>query len=265
MTRAVDERPPVDGQAEPLLQAVSERRYGRSWLAMPAFVLLTAVALWAYVGRQELDSIERRSIDRQVILTRLLEHLELALVATAIVVAIGVPVGVLLTRGRGRRLVPLVVGAANVGQAVPSIGLIVLLAIFWGIGWRTAVVALIAASVLPVLRNTLVGIRGVDPRAVKAAAGLGMSPWAVLCRIELPLAVPVLLAGIRVALIYNVGTATLATLIGAGGLGDLINAGIVLDRPVVLLVGSVSTALLALTVDWLAGLLETALRPRGLS
>lgn len=233
-------------------------------LATPGFVLLSALALWVYARSVDLDSIERRNLEAGVIARQLLEHVQLTLLATAVVVVLAVPLGVLLSRGRSRRLVPVVVGLANVGQAVPSIGLVVLLALLLGIGRGTAVLALIASSALPVLRNTLVGLEGVDPAVVKAGLGMGMSRWGVLWGIELPLAVPVLLTGVRVALIYNVGTATLATLIGAGGLGDLINNGIVLGRPLVLLVGSVGTALLALGLDWFAGLAERALRPRGL-
>jgi osmoprotectant transport system permease protein len=134
----------------------------------------------------------------------------------------------------------------------------------FGVGFWMAVVALVLYALLPVLRNTMVGIRQVDPALIDAGRGMGMSAAEVLRTIELPLAVPVMLAGIRVALILNVGVATLAAFTNAGGLGSVISSGIALDRMPVLIVGSALTMALALTVDWLAGLAERVLRPRGI-
>jgi osmoprotectant transport system permease protein len=152
----------------------------------------------------------------------------------------------------------------NIGQAIPSIGLLVLLGVTLGIGFTYAVIALVAYSVLPVLRNTIVGLQQVDRSLIEAGRGMGMTKGAVLRRIELPLAVPVILAGIRTALIINVGTATLATFTGAGGFGDLINNGLRLGRDNVIFVGAALTALLALTIDWIASVAEDLLRPKGL-
>jgi osmoprotectant transport system permease protein len=140
----------------------------------------------------------------------------------------------------------------------------VLLAILFGVGFSMAVVALVVYATLPVLRNTMVGIQHVDRAVVDAGRGMGMSARQVLLGIELPLAVPVMLAGIRVALILNVGVATLATYTNAGGLGSLIESGIVFNRTPVLLAGSVLVVALALLVDWIAGLVEHVFRPRGL-
>jgi osmoprotectant transport system permease protein len=185
-------------------------------------------------------------------------------VSSLAVIVIAVPLGVLLTRHWLRRVAAPILAVANIGQAVPSIGVLVLLAVTVGIGFREAVFALVLASVLPVLRNTMVGLTQVDRSLIDAGRGMGMTRTAVLFRVELPLAVPIILAGIRIALILNVGSATLATFTNAGGLGTLIENGISLGRTPVLLTGSVLTALLALTVDWLAGLAERLLRPRGL-
>jgi osmoprotectant transport system permease protein len=140
----------------------------------------------------------------------------------------------------------------------------VLLAILYGVGFTMAVVALVAYAALPVLRNTMVGIQQVDPAVIDAGRGMGMSSRQVLMRIELPLAVPVMLAGIRIALILNVGVATLATYTNAGGLGSLIESGIVFNRMPVVMVGSVLTVALALLVEALAGLAERHLHPRGI-
>lgn len=233
-------------------------------LATPVFLLLVCAALVGWLHSQRLDSIEQRSINGQVITQRLLEHIELVAASTVLVVAIAIPLGVVFTRPRSRPLASPLLAVANIGQAVPSIGVLVLLAVTVGIGFGKALIALVLYSVLPVLRNTMVGIQQVDRSLIDAGRGIGMTKTAVLFRVELPLAVPVILAGIRVALIINVGTATLAAFTDAGGLGTLIDVGIKLNRIPVLLTGSVLTAVLALAIDWLAGLAGHLLRPRGL-
>ena len=233
-------------------------------LVRPAVLLLGLGGLIWYLEGQDLDDIERRSINRAVITHLFVQHIRLTVVSSLAVIVIAVPLGVILTRRRLRHASTLVLSVANIGQAVPSIGVLVLLAVTVGIGFQKAVFALILASILPVLRNTMIGISQVDRALIDAGRGMGMTKTAVLMRVELPLAVPVILAGIRVALILNVGSATLATYTNAGGLGTLIDTGLALDRMPVLITGSVLTALLALTVDWLASIAEQLLRPRGL-
>ncbi|MEW2290252.1 ABC transporter permease [Streptomyces sp. NPDC047841] len=243
--------------------AGSGTRRSRTWV-LPLAVLVLLGVLWAYVSSLELDSIETRSLAPDVVLTALWEHVQLVVVSTLLTVAIGVPLGVLLTRPGISRAGVIVLAAANASQAVPSIGVLVVLAMVFGVGFWMAVVALVLYALLPVLRNTMVGIRQVDPALIDAGRGMGMNAREVLFTIELPLAVPVMLAGIRVALILNVGVATLAAFTNAGGLGSVISSGISLDRTPVLVVGSALTMALALTVDWLAGLAERVLRPRGI-
>jgi osmoprotectant transport system permease protein len=133
---------------------------------------------------------------------------------------------------------------------VPTVAVLALMFTVTGIGFRTAVLGLGAYSILPVLRNTLAGLEGVDPAVAEAARGMGMSPAQVLLRVELPLAWPVLVAGIRTAAVVNVGTAALATFVGAGGLGAVIQVGIDNQRNRILYVGASLTALLALAADW---------------
>ncbi|MGW0084773.1 ABC transporter permease [Streptomyces sp. NPDC003393] len=232
--------------------------------ALPLVVLVLLGVVWAYVHSLHMDSIEARSLAPDVVLTALWEHVQLVVASTVLTIAIGVPLGVLLTRPRTKRAGAIVLAAANASQAVPSIGVLVVLAMIFGVGFWMAVVALVLYALLPVLRNTMVGIRQVDPALIDAGRGMGMSAAEVLRTIELPLAVPVMLAGIRVALILNVGVATLAAFTNAGGLGSVISSGIALDRMPVLIVGSALTMALALTVDWLAGLAERVLRPRGI-
>jgi osmoprotectant transport system permease protein len=241
------------------------RRFSVAGVLVTPLVLVAAViALVGYLDQQPLDDIERRSINLDTILTHLREHVALVAVSSVLVIVVAVPLGVLLTRPGLRFVTPPLLGLANIGQAIPSIGILVLLAVTVGIGFDMAVLALVLVAVLPVLRNTMVGLSTVDRSLIDAARGMGLTRTTVLLRVELPLAVPVILAGIRIALILNVSSATLATFTNAGGLGTLIATGVTLNRLPVLITGSVLTAVLALAVDWLAGLAELALRPRGI-
>lgn len=242
-------------------------RVGALWrrqLIMPSLLVAICLALYGWIRSLHLDAIEQRSLNTPVIAHLLIQHVEMTLTAAVIVIAVAVPLGVLLTRRFARALTAPIVNVANIGQAVPSIGVLVLLAIVWGLGFWPAVCAFALYSTLPVLRNTMVGLSQIDAAIIEAGRGMGMSGPAVLFRIELPLAVPVMLAGIRTALVILVGTATLATFVGAGGLGQLIVTGNNLGRTPVLITGGVLSAVLALLVDWLAGMAELLLRPRGL-
>jgi osmoprotectant transport system permease protein len=220
--------------------------------------------LYVTVQNRELSSGEASRLRFDSIMGNLGEHLKLTVVSTILVLAIAVPLGILLTRPFARLLTPPVIALGNIGQAVPSIGLIVLMAILWNIGFWPVVVALVAYTVLPVLRNTMVGLRQVDASVIESARGMGMTKAAVLTRIELPLAVPIIMAGLRTALTINVGTATLGAFVGAGGLGELIVAGFIQNRQLILVVGAILVAVLALLIDYLASIAEDVLRPRGL-
>lgn len=234
-----------------------------SWILPVLAATMVLGCLW-YIRTADLDSIEARSLTTQTLLDALREHVWLVFVSTVLVIAIGVPLGVALSRPGARFIQTPVLAFANAGQAIPSIGVLVLLAIIYSTGFAMAVVSLVLYALLPVLRNTMVGLAQVEPAVIDAARGMGMGRRRMLFTVELPLAVPVMLAGIRVALILNVGVATLATYTNAGGLGDLIERGIVNDRVPILLTGCLLTIALALVVDWLAGLAETRLRPKGL-
>lgn len=228
-----------------------------------ALALATTLLLWWVFG-QELLTRERNILTTDRIVEETIRHVELTAVATIFVLLIAVPLGIMLTRPFARRLKPFFLGLANIGQATPSFGVLVLLAVTVGVGFRVAIVGLVVYSILPVLRNTMVGLEQVDEAVINAARGMGMSKRKVLTSIELPLAVPVMLAGIRTALVIVTGTAALATFINGGGLGDFINNGIKLDSTPVLMTGAVLTAILALAIDWLGGVAEEFLRPRGL-
>lgn len=235
------------------------------YLTMPLILGGVCVALYLWVSSQQLDSIEQRNLNAALILQKLVRHLEITGIATIAVVAIAVTAGVILTRPGMKKVAPYIVAVASTGQAMPSIGVIVLIAVLLNqFGFRIAIVALVITAFLPVLRNTMVGIQQVDQSIIEAGRGMGMTKNAVLFKIELPLAIPIMLAGIRTALIIVVGTAALATFINAGGMGDIINTGIKLSRESILITGSVLTAVLALAVDYLAGIAEDVLRPKGL-
>ena len=235
------------------------------WLAMPVVLALVCLGLWLYVRSQDLDSIEARSLNAQTIRETLVRHVELTAVSTVLVVAIAVPLGVFLTRPFTRRVRGLLLTVANIGQAVPTIGLLALLAVaFFFLGFWAGIVGLVAYAVLPVLRNTMVGLEQVDGTVLEAGRGMGLSRVQVLRELELPLAVPVILAGVRTALVINVGTATLVAYINGGGLGTLIVAGFSTNRILVSLTGAVLAAVLALLIDHLAGIAEDLLKPQGL-
>ena len=231
--------------------------------AIPVIVVLGFGTYAIWHATATLDSVEESSLAWPTIWQQIWEHVKLTFVSAFFVVVIAVPLGVLLTRGKAKAAAPLVVGTANAGQAAPSVGLIVLFAMWLGFGFRTAVIALTLYAILPVLRNTIVGLQGVDPTLVEAGRGVGMSATAVLLRVELPLALPVIMAGVRTALVLLVGTATLATFINGGGLGATLQAGISLLRYSVIVWGAVLVALLALLIEWIGRVLEMLARPKG--
>jgi osmoprotectant transport system permease protein len=232
-------------------------------LVLPPFLFLIAsvlVAAWAQGGAA---GAEVGVLATAELAQRIQEHLALCAVSTGLAVAAAVPAGIAATRPALRRLAPPLLFLANVGQSVPTIAVLALAFSVTGIGFRTAVVGLWAYSLLPVLRNTVAGLSGVDPDVVEAARGMGMSPAQVLRRVELPLAWPVILAGIRTAAVVNVGTAALATFVGAGGMGELITVGLDNQRDRILYTGAALTALLALAVDWALGTLAELTRRPG--
>ena len=231
---------------------------------MPIVLGLALGALLIWLDGRDLDSIEQRRLNYDFLVNATRQHIELTAVSTALVLLIAVPTGIAMTRPLLSRITSPLITVFNIGQATPSIGLLALFIILWAIGFWPAVAALVAYSSLIVLRNTMVGLQQVDATVTESAQGMGLSRLQVLTRIELPLAVPVILAGVRTALVINVGTATLAVFAGAGGLGTVINAGLVSGRPLITFVGAVLTAILALAVDYTAGVIEDVLRPRGL-
>lgn len=236
----------------------------KSLLVQPIALLIILIAMFVWLNTADLSETERVTLDLNQLRKLTLEHLNLTLVSAAIVLALAIPIGIILTRKPFRRLSSPVMMLANIGQAAPTVGLIVLFAFWLDFGYTAALVSLVVYAFLPVLKNTMVGLRAVDPRLVEAARGMGMSNMSVLTRVELPLAVPVMLSGIRTALVLLVGSATLATFVKGGGLGLLITTGVNLNLTKVLVFGSLLVAVLALAVDWAARVVEFVFYPRGL-
>lgn len=185
------------------------------------------------------------------------EHIELVAVSLLIAVTIGVGVGILGTRHRTLR--NLSVSVANILQTIPSValfGFLLPVPLIGGIGKHTAILCLVLYSLLPILRNTVVGIGSVDGPLREAATAMGMTDWQLLRMVELPLAAPTILAGIRIALVTNIGTAVIAAIIGGGGLGVLIFRGVESLDTLLILAGAVPAALLALLADGFMSYLE---------
>lgn len=244
----------------------ARRRRVRSVLEL---VVSPVVALAAVVGALvlmsgELDSIEERALNPDEVLLRLQQHLVLSGLSVLFIVIIAVPLGVVFSRPLFARWRGGLLTFLSFAQALPPLGVMFLLPAFMGFGLRTAVLAIVIAAVLPVLRNVLVGLSRVDRSLIEASRGLGQSNAQTLFRVELPLAVPVIIAGIRISLVLAVGTAVFGAFINAGGLGYLIDTGQKLNRDSVTLVGALLVAALALTVDWLSAVAERVFRPRGL-
>src|SRR5438309_2808014 len=191
------------------------------------------------------------------ILAHIAQHLWLVSISIAIAIAIGLPLGILITR-RKRWRGP-VLGIANVMQTIPSLalfGFLIPLPFIGGIGPRTAIIALVFYALLPIIRNTVTGILGVDSNVREAAVAMGMTDRQVLLQVELPLAMSVILTGVRVAVVITIGVAIIAAEVGAGGLGEYIFRGLRLNDNRLLLAGAVPSALMALIADFGFGLIE---------
>jgi osmoprotectant transport system permease protein len=198
---------------------------------------------------------------RSEILEATLAHVELVLIAMSIAIAIGVPLGMFIVQRPALRTFFL--GMASVFQTIPSLalfGFLIPIPFIGGIGRRTAIVALVLYALLPILRNTYVGLTSIDPAVLEAAEAMGMTNMQILTRVRLPLALSIILAGIRTATVITIGVATIAAAIGAGGLGTFIFRGVAMVSDAVILAGAVPAALLAIVADLFLALVERRLR-----
>ncbi len=188
------------------------------------------------------------------------EHIYISLLSLVIGTLIAVPLGILLTR-IPKRIADIIIAIVSVLQTLPSLALLALMIPLFGIGTKPAIVALIIYSLLPILRNTYTGIDGVEPDLVDAAKGMGMTDWQLLTKVELPQAAPVIMAGIRLSATYVISWATLASYIGAGGLGDFIFTGMNLYQPDLIIAGTIPVIILALITDFSLRAVENKLTP----
>ncbi len=192
------------------------------------------------------------------------QHIIIVLISGLFAILISIPLGIFVTRKRFQKSEFWIVNIANLGQTIPSLAVLALAMGFLGIGMKAAIVALFIYSLLPILQNTIAGIRSVDKNTIDAARGMGLTPFQILIRIELPNAASSIIAGIRTAIVINIGTAALAYLIGGGGLGAWIFTGIRLFDNPFLISGAVPVTLLAILVDYFFKIMQLVLVPKGL-
>ncbi len=229
-------------------------------------VILAAaiLAMGVVAERTGLITLLSDPYEYPVILELFLQHLYMVTLSMVFATVIGVTAGILLTRQHLRKYAGICMYIIGLGQTIPSLAVLALAMNFLGIGTKPAVFALTIYSILPIARNTLAGITAVPPELIDAGKGMGMPPLRILMEVEIPNAMTVILTGFRVALIINIGTAALAYVIGAGGLGDLIFTGISLMQTDKLLAGAIPVTLLALFADFISELMGLLLVSKGL-
>lgn len=206
------------------------------------------------------ETLAYYSLNGGYVLEQFWRHFLISVCGVLLASAVAIPTGFLIAR-RGR-LARWVVGAANVIQTVPSLALMSILMLGLGLGARTVIATVLLYSLLPIIRNTCAGIRGIPPQVLDSARGMGMTALQTVLRVELPLALSVIMAGVRNALVVAVGVTTIGTFIGAGGLGDIISRGVnVANGSAIIIAGALPTALMAVCADVVLGLMERGLDP----
>ena len=226
------------------------------------FVLLACVfALGIYL--QGAGTIDDFLYYQEDIVYLTVQHIELVLLSGGLAILTAIPVGVLLSRPRFQKVAESAMQVLNVGTTIPTLAILALAMSFLGIGTVPAVFGLTIASLLPIVRNTYIGLKEVPAHLKEAASGIGMTELQMLFQVEIPNALFVIFAGIRTALAANVGTVPLAFLIGGGGLGELIFTGIDLDEPIMMLAGAIPTAMLAIAIDSVVGAVSYVTVPKG--
>ncbi|WP_067928008.1 ABC transporter permease [Alicyclobacillus shizuokensis] len=223
-------------------------------------VVVVAYLLWAYV----LGSFSYMVENSSQMVFMCVRHLQLAGISSLLAVIISVPAGIAVTRKSMRRFSFVVENIANLGQTIPGLAVMALAMTYMGVGMETAIFAIWVYSLLPILRNTIAGLESVNTAILDAGKGMGMTATQIFFKLELPNAARTILGGVRTSIVINVGTAALASLIGGGGLGDLIFMGISLDDTGTMLAGAIPVTFLAFFIDFLLGRLEKIIVPKGL-
>lgn len=192
-------------------------------------------------------------------------HFLLFLISMAFAITVGTALSIVITREGHEQLGQIILAVTGASQAVPSVAVVALVFLFVGIGMKPAIIALAIYSLVPIVFNATSGILSVDPGVIEAAKGIGLTSSQRLWRVKIPLAMPVIMSGIRSAATINIGTVTVAAIIGAGGLGDIIYTGLKLNRPEMILLGAGFAAIIAVVVDTILMLVERKVVPKGLS
>ena len=241
---------------------------------MGPILVLAAAVLFAWLVAQQglwestlakMFPDEVKSVYPSTTLAKLtLEHLAIVGISSALTILVGLPLGVWVTRASGRDFREIVAAGVDFGQTFPPVAVLALMMPILGFGLWPAVVALFLYGLFPVVSNTVAGLEAVSPTVIDAARGMGMGRWRVLFRVEMPLAAAVIMAGIRTSVIVNIGTATVAAAVGAGGLGDPIIGGIIVQNMAYVFEGAAAAAMLAILVDTALGQTEMLLAPKGL-
>ncbi len=196
------------------------------------------------------------------VIQKTMQHISLSFSAVALACLVGIPIGFFIVNHQ--KVANVVLNIANIIQTIPSLAMFAFGMSFLGIGAKPAIFALFLYALLPIIKNTLIGIRNVDPAVIRAATGMGMSKYQVMFKVEIPLAISVIMGGIRIATVTCIGATTIATLIAAGGLGDFIYRGISMYNYPMILTGAILSALLALVTDFLLGIIEKKLTSPGI-
>lgn len=242
--------------AENLMDAGMRRQiWILSGLAGIFVVLTLSTSLWAAAMRFAFPSLDQVIYDMAPFTQLVAEHGLLVLVSSGLATILGLVTGISVTRPWGRDFLPAVSASASAGQTFPPVAVLALAVPVVGFGFKPTIIALFLYGLLPVVRNTITGIDSVDSDILEAARGMGMTPFQVLRSVEIPLAMPVILAGVRISTVINIGTATLGATIGAGGLGKPIIAGLIGENPAFIIEGAVLVGLFAIIVDTVLGML----------
>ncbi|HPD96863.1 MAG TPA: ABC transporter permease [Synergistales bacterium] len=228
-------------------------------LATGYTAMLLAEPFWEKILRMLFPSRAQVVYERSSMITLAWEHLVLVLVSSLLATILGVIIGILITRKSGRDFIPVVDDITSIGQTFPPVAVLALAVPSLGFGFQPALFALFIYGLMPVLRNTVTGLESVSPDILDAAAGMGMKPVQSLLKVELPLAVPVIMGGIRTSAVISVGTATIGATIGAGGLGAPIISGLISQNPAIVLQGAISAAFFAVVLDSILKKIESML------
>jgi len=240
------------------MRNVQIRRWATLAILTGGFIILIANMGWWDTALRFLFPYEAQVIHpRTSLLTLVTEHLELVIISSSLTIVVGVPLGIWVTRPSGRSFLPIVTDLTSFGQTFPPVAVLALAVPMLGFGLVPTVVALFLYGLLPVVRNTIAGLGAVPPSLLEAAYGMGMNRTQALLRVEIPLSARVIMAGIRISVIINIGTAMIGAVIGAGGLGSPIVAGLVQDNIAYIVEGALPAAILAILADQLLANIES--------